>query len=239
MDLSRVRACDYHPSFSTMLIDHWRRFDEEAIARDLKRAKSFMPDINAVRVTHSYDAYLRDQDAYLNHFEQILDICDRLGLGVISCLFNRWHDKTLDCGGIYLENLIPGISWAFKEGFYMPYLKDVCARHANDERVIIWETCDKPFGAYKDFSTDALDSFMYEKRWLREIYCYVKQTKTQSPVGISVRDWFGERELNEIARCADVFLRSPYYMNPELTRALFKRQFPDAKNTIIDIGGTV
>lgn len=236
MELAEIRAYEYHPVFSTVLMDHWRRFDEAIAAAELKALKKHHPDANAVRIMHSYDAYLRDTDRYMDVYKKLLELCGGLGLGVISCLFNRWHDRALDCGGIYLEHMIPSLSWAYKEGFYAPYLKDVCERFAGDPRIVLWETCNKPYGAYMDFADELVENHLYEKRWLWEIYSYVRKAEVLAPIGISVQDWYGEEELREVAHCCDVLIRSPYYLNPGRTRGVMERSFPDVGKPMIVIG---
>lgn len=235
MKLENMRAYDYHPAFSTVLMDHWRKFDSFAMQNELTSLKMSHPDANAVRITHSYDAYLRDAKAYLAAFEEMLSICAAEGLRVISCLFNRWHDVKLDCGGIYLEYLIPGLSWAYKENFFAQFLMDVVQAHAGDGRICLWETCNKPYGAYRDFSKEIIENHLYESRWLREMYCYMRQTQAKAPIAISIQDWFGTEELSEMAKCCDVILRSPYYCNAERTAAIFAKAWPEAPMAMYDV----
>lgn len=225
MDIQHVIDFDYHPSFSTMLIDHWRRFDANAIKKELICHKCALQNANAVRITHSYDAYLRNPSLYLNRFEQVLSICDSLGLGVISCLFNGWHDINMDCGGIYLEYLIPGFGWSWKEGFYGDFLTALCAKYAHDLRVILWETCNKPYGCFDHFINDDIHNHLYEKRWLREIYCFMKKAEVIQPIGISVREWFPTDLMDEIAYSSDIMLISPYYCNAEKSKRIMAHPF--------------
>ena len=94
--LNALRAYDYHPAFSSVLMDHWRRFDAASMRAELAELRRAHPDANAVRLMHSYNAYLRDPARYLRIFEEMLSICESQQLRVISCLFNRWHDAKLD-----------------------------------------------------------------------------------------------------------------------------------------------
>ncbi len=235
MRLNDIRARDYHPAFSSVLLDHWMRFDPEETGRALDALAAAHPDCNAVRIHHSYDAYLRDPRAYLARWETLLGLCASRSLGVIAVLFNRWHDRRLDCGGIYLENLVPGLSWAYREGFYAPYLADVCGGHARDGRVVLWETCDKPFGAYADFSLDRCDNYLYESRWLREIYCYVKQLEPSAPAAVSVRPWYDAELMEALELCCDVLVRSPCYMNPEGTEAILTAALPESRLPVLTV----
>lgn len=224
MNIQNISAYDYRPGFSNVLMDHWRRFDERRVREELRALKARQPHMNAVRVTHSYDAYLRDPEKYRANNEKLLSACAEEGLGVICCLFNRFHDARLDCGGLYLESLVPGMSWAFKEGFYADFVSDICVRR-QDERVIIWETCDKPFDHYPPQTEAQRDNHIYELRWLREMYCYLKKAELSQPVAISVQDWYDEKLFLEIARCCDIMLITPYYPNPRRTAEIMARDF--------------
>ena len=233
MDLERLRICECTVSPSLMLMDRWRRFRGDEYLAALEDARRTYPKANAVRVMHSYDAYLRDPRGYLDLWEEVLALCDGAGFSVVACLFNRFHDVRMDCGGVYLESLIPGISWAYREGFYAPFLSDVCARRASDGRIALWETCNKPFGAYSDFSGELCENWRYELRWLREIYCYVKQTGASAPAAVSLREWYGEGILAALEDCCDAMLLSPYNMNPGLTLALAGKAFPTTEKPIL------
>lgn len=235
MKPENIIAFDFHPLVSTVLMDHWRRFDEISFRAELAAAKAAHPGANAVRITLSYDAYLRDPREYGKLFEKWLSLCAEQELGVICCLFNRWHDRRLDCGGVYLESMIPGLSWAYKEGFFAPFLADVVQDHEADERIVLWETCNKPYGAYTDFSAEIVENHRYELRWLRELYCFVKQTGTKIPAAVSLREWFGPAELAEMADCCDLFLKSPYYANEEMTEKIKQARWEGSPLPIVEI----
>lgn len=217
MNLTEIRAFDYAPSVSDMLIDHWRRFDIDRIRDELETEADQRENMNAVRIMNSYDAYLRNPKLYMQRFEQVLNVCDSLGLGVICCLFNGWHDQAKDCGGIYLESLIPGFGWAYKENFWVAYLTDMMQEYANDRRILMWETCNKPFGCYRDSVQDDIGEYLYEMRWLREMYCFIKKAEAVSPVLISIREWYPEKLLSDVEHCCDVKAISPYYRNADKT----------------------
>ena len=89
MDITNIKAFDYHPSISDMLIDHWRRTDTATMAEELSAIQKQHPDRNAVRITHSFEAYQRSPKQYRKLHEERLELCDSLGLKVIECLFNQ------------------------------------------------------------------------------------------------------------------------------------------------------
>ncbi len=225
MDITNIKAFDYHPSISNMLIDHWRRTDTATMAAELSAILKQHPDRNAVRITHSFEAYQRSPKQYRKQHEERLELCASLGLKVIECLFNRWHDAWFDCGGTYLEQLVPDLSWKYKEGYYEPFLQDVCIDHKDDDRIVLWETCNKPFGVYRSEAEDLIMARYYEKRWLRELYCYIKKCAVPQPVGISFREDYDAETFKHLQKCCDVRILSSYYANPEKTAQLFEADF--------------
>ena len=220
MNYTDIKAFDYHPSVSTMLIDHWRHTSAEDIRAELTAIKARHPKFNTVRFTHSHEAWQRSPKQYCQRFNELLDIAASLGWQVISCLFNRWHDPAFDCGGTYLEQLIPDFSWAYAEGWYERFLQDVCLEHSADQRILLWETCNKPLGVYTSEADDTVMASVYEKRWLRELYCYIKKCEIPQPVGISCREDHSAETLSLLQHCADVMLISPYYVNDALSRKI-------------------
>lgn len=226
---------DYLPSLSTMLIDHWRRVTQEEIRAELTLLKERHPQMNTVRITHAFEAYQRSPREYVKRYEERLAVCEELGLQVICCLFNRWHDPKLDCGGIYLEHLIPDLNWAYREGFYERFLQDICIDYAQDERIILWETCNKPLGVYLYEKDDPIMAMFYEKRWLRELYCYIKKCDVLQPVGISYREDYSAETLAHLKRCCDTAIRSPYYTNAEKTARIMTADFEKTGMPVLSV----
>ncbi len=220
MKACEIKAIDYYPSVADMLIDHWRRVSAEEIRSELSALKARRPDCNAIRITHSFEAFQRGPKEYARRFEERLAIADRLGLKVISCLFNRYHDAKRDCGGTYLEQLIPDFSWAYADGYYERFMQEICLAHSEDPRVLIWETCGKPLGVYRQEAEDPILATCYEKRWLRELYCYIKKCEVQQPVGISCRHDYAEETLAYLLRCCDLLILSPYYGNEAMSQCI-------------------
>ena len=230
---SDVIAFDYHPSASDMLIDHWRHISAAEITAEMEEIKARHPEFNAVRLTHSYEAYQRSPKQYCRRFEELLSVADSLGWQVISCLFNRFHDARRDCGGTYLEQLIPDFSWAYSEGYYERFIQDVCLDHAEDKRILVWETCNKPLGVYRREEDDPIRAILYEKRWLREIYCYLKKCDVPQQVGISFRQDYQNEIIQHLKRCCDILIVSPYYNNKAMTGEIGKCDFSAAAMPVL------
>ena len=64
MRFTQIKAFDYHPSVSTMLIDHWRKMTREDMEKELHQLKQQHPEMNAIRITHSFEAYQRSPKGY-------------------------------------------------------------------------------------------------------------------------------------------------------------------------------
>jgi len=222
MTHTEIRAVDFPLQQDLMLMDHWRHETQSDFEKGLDRILHAHPDANAVRILHDFHAWQRSPRAYVKTWLARLAACEQRGLKVIPCLFNRWHDKEWDMGGIYLEQLIPDLSWAYQEGFYQRFLEDVLLPHENDPRILLWDLCNKPLGVYPTEQEDPLMARFYELRWLREMYCYAKKCLVSQPVGISIREDYDEETLAALCRCCDVFIRSPYFLREDKTAAVMQ-----------------
>ena len=107
--------------------------------------------------------------------------------------------------------------------------------HADDERVVLWETCSKPLGVFLREEEDTVMAMFYEKRWLRELYCYIKKCEVAQPVGISFREDYSADVIAHLARCCDVVIRSPYYANAEKTEKLLAHSFENTGLPVVHV----
>ena len=220
MTTNQIIAVDFPLRQDLMLMDHWRRETLKDFENGLLRIRSMHPEANAVRILHDFHAWQRSPRDYVKTWKSRLAACEEKGLHVIPCLFNRWHDREWDLGGIYLEQLIPDLSWAYQEGFYQRFLEDVLLPHENDPRIPLWDMCNKPLGVYPTQQDDPLMARFYELRWLREMYCYAKKCGVSQGLGISCREDYDEETLKALCRCCDLFLRSPYFLRDDKTQAV-------------------
>ena len=221
MNLTYLHTVDVPLAKDLMLMDHWRRETAADFEEALQRIRRAHPEANAVRILHDFHAWQRNPKAYVQRLEERLCACDKKGFQVIPCLFNRWHDRLMDIGGIYLEQLIPDLSWAYQEGFYQRFLEDVLLPYDGDRRIPLWDLCNKPLGVYPTSAgEDPLMARFYELRWLREMYCFIKKCEVTQPVGISCREDYDKETLERLARCCDVFIRSPYCLRDDKTQSV-------------------
>ena len=210
---SDVRGFNYQPSYAWNSYEAWRFFDPEVFDREIGLGKKHFPNMNTVRLWLSYDAFRYEEDRQAANFETALKICQRHGCKAIVCLFNCWHDKALDNGGIYHPMMIPGSIWCAKEDMFDSYIQKIVAPHANDERILIWDICNEPysFGDNKEYR-----EFMepYETAWLKKMTDMCHAAGVTQPCGISHHAGTGGNlYLQErTAEFTDIFLIHPYFI---------------------------
>jgi len=205
----KVRGFNYQPSYSSGAFEMWRDFRADVIWQELRRGKELFPGINAVRLWLSSDAWTRSPEKFLAEFETALGFCRELGLKVIPCLFNRWHDPRVDYGGIYLEHFLPGVS-GLNGGDTPPwkeYTEQLSAAFGKSPDILVWDLCNEPFAyagkpPYLDQIRDA------EVEWLRKI-SEVVHGNVEQPVGIST---WSEVSDPLIADMVDLYLSHFYYI---------------------------
>lgn len=171
-----LRGFNYQPSYGTTGVDLWRRFDPDAIRREVERGKRFFPHMNALRFWLSWEAFLQDGSKFLRNFERALTIFADLELAVMPVLFNRWHDATLDYGGIYVDHLL---AWKHHRTLFKPYLDQVVGGHADDPRLFAWDLCNEP-NPVRDPA--ALGQLEYD--WLAGLYADCKRAGARAPITV-------------------------------------------------------
>jgi hypothetical protein len=211
-DYSQVRGFNYQMSTGTTSLENWLYYSAERFELELRRGKDYFPKFNTIRLWLSWDAYFRKPEVFKANFESMLTIADRLGLKVIACLFNRWHDVSgYDNGGVYLDNFLFPPEWAYYVPLYEEYVKDVVGAHSGDPRIIIWDICNEPW-PYNEF-TDAIKAVIpAELNWLTRMHAAIKAVDQQTPTGVSVHNYLGLEGLGWVEPLSDVLLIHPYYM---------------------------
>lgn len=207
-DYSTMRGFNYQPSYASSSYEAWRWFREDVFRRELTFGKQRFPRINTIRLWLSFDAYQRDRNGFLDHFEKALAICHELDLKVIACLFNRWHNHFCDNGGIFMEKLFPGTEM-YDPDFFKPFLRDVCLPHRADERILIWDLCNEPFSFDCDYTQvpmlmDALND------WLRSMSQYLHELHVTQDVGVSLHGSLNPLLLEMVEPYSTVLMVHPY-----------------------------
>ncbi len=216
MDFSAVRGFNYQPSYGSTSFENWLYYDPQIAELELRRGKQFFPKMNAIRLWLSWDAWVRDHKKFRDSFETALTIADRLDLKVVACLFNRWHDPDLDNGGIYIDHFMPGWSWVNRDKgeSFKQYVNEIAGEHANDDRVLAWDTCNEPF-SYDKSVEEMKQIEEVEYTWLEGIYKQCKDLKVKAPVGVSLHPGDRKPGLERVVPISDILLIHPYYIGDQ------------------------
>ncbi len=209
-DYSSVRGFNYQPGYAYNSYEAWRFFDADTFRRELTWGKRTFPGFNTVRYWLSYDAFRYEEDRQCENFETALSIADSLGLKAMPVLFNRWHDYTMDNGGIYIDQFVPGSSWCSGDGRapFERYIHRIVGGHRDDGRILAWDTCNEPFsyGGNAEFTAMIRK---YEWAWLETLYGLCKAEGASAPVSFSPHCMTPEL-MEEYAPICDVFLHHRY-----------------------------
>lgn len=149
---------NYLPSSAVNFLDMWQAdsFDGAAIARELGWAADL--GFNAVRVNLHSLVWQHDRDGLLARFDRFLDTAAGLGLATVPCLFDdcgfggaepRLGPQPAPVPGVHNSRAVasPGRASVVDRGAWPVlerYLRDLVARHAQDDRVLFWDLYNEP-----------------------------------------------------------------------------------------------
>jgi hypothetical protein len=208
-----IRGFNYQPSYGTTGLEIWMKFDAKTIELELGRGKKYFPSMNAIRLWLSWDAFRRNENRFVANLESALSIADSYGLQVMPVLFNRWHTKSLDYGGIYIDHFLPG-SRIQGGDVFDAYIEKVVGGHANDPRVFSWDLCNEPF-FYSDenWESPAILKIVAdaELKWLEKIYALCKRAGAEAPTTVGVAC---NSACDKIFHISDILSFHPYYVPP-------------------------
>lgn len=228
-DFSSIRGFNYQPSAGSTSFENWLYFRPELFELELRRGKQYFPKFNAVRYWLSWSAFVRDPGKFARNFETALKIADSLGIRVIPCLMNRWHNTSVDNDGIYLDHLVPGWGGCYQEGFYKPYFDSVVGEHINDPRIIAWDTCNEPF-AYQLPWKEMGEVPRIEWEWLEGMYAYIKSLGAVQPVSFSPHSSFAPEWNDRYVAISDVIMIHTYFAHEQTNteaKAKFEKRLDD------------
>jgi hypothetical protein len=181
---SRVRGFNYQPSYGTCGFELWQKFNAPQIEIELGRGKRYFPKINALRWWQSWDSFVRDPKLYADNFETTLRIAAKFKLAVMPVLFNRWHDSTLDYGGIYVDHFLPKISWLYKPKMFDAYMEAIVGGHKDDPRILAWDLCNEPYSYSLPREKMPGGIVEAESAWLKGLYDKCKQLGATAPITV-------------------------------------------------------
>jgi hypothetical protein len=209
-DWSQIRGFNYQPSYGSNGFELWQKFDARVIEIELGRGKRYFPKINALRWWQSWDSFVRDPKRYADHFETTLRIAAGLNLAVMPVLFNRWHNATLDYGGVYIDHFLPGASWIYRPNLFDAYLEAIVGGHKDDPRILAWDLCNEPYsyGMPREKMLPAIVEA--ETQWLKGLYDKCKQLGAAAPITVGIHPGV---PLELVDPFVDVLSIHPYWVH--------------------------
>lgn len=213
MDYSAVRGFNYQPSWGASGLEIWQQFDGGQYEREVALGKRHFPKMNALRIWLSPEAWLRDRKRFESNLETALASLARHDLVAMPVLFNRWHDGLLDYGGVYLDHIVPGISWVKDDRRMAAFVEAVIGPHAADPRILAWDLCNEPFWGNPDQKRENL-FFKAEWDWLKGIHDVARRAGARAPLTLGLTT---ATPLEAMDSLCDVISFHPYLMdNPEV-----------------------
>ncbi|MBQ9860585.1 MAG: cellulase family glycosylhydrolase [Clostridia bacterium] len=208
MEASKVKGFNYHPGYSTGAMEDWLLFDYAVWERDLTKGKELFPGMNTIRIWLSWNAYCRLGERFIGEVRQVVELCKRLDLFVVPCLFNRWHDPMVDCDGVYIDHFLPNSSWLQKYGDpFGDYMDALAQEFRDEEQILVWDICNEPFAYNPDFPLKEVVQ-KYELEWLRRMAERLRADGVTQPLGIGST---GDEPMATFEDIFDVYLTHMYY----------------------------
>lgn len=230
-DYSAIRGFNYQPSYGSTGFELWQKFDPAVIRSELGLGKRYFPRMNAIRLWLSWDSFVRSPDRFAASFETVLTIAADLGVAVMPVLFNRWHDSTLDYGGIYIDHFLPRVSWVQRPDMFGPYLKRIVGGHAEDRRILAWDLCNEPF-SYSCPQSEIPDIVEAEMAWLTGLYESCKALGAKAPLTVGIHAGHGIEGIRQIEPISDILSIHPYWTCESPHHE--KRVYEGLLNTYVD-----
>ena len=207
---SEVKGFNYHPSYSTGSLEDWIMFNRDVWEKELTHGKKCFPKFNTLRIWLSWNAYCRMGDRFIECIKEVVEICRGLGIYVMPCLFNRWHDPMIDCDGIYIDHFLPNSSWLLKFGDpFTKYIADLAAAFKDEEQILCWDVCNEPLAYNGEFPMMETVK-KYELEWLHRMTDGLRAGGVTQPIGIGTT---GMEPMTDFDDMCDVYLTHLYYRN--------------------------
>lgn len=164
--------------------------------------------MNTIRIWLSWNAYCRLEERFIKEVRAVVEICKKLGLYIIPCLFNRWHDPMIDCDGIYIDHFLPNSSWLLKYGDpFTDYVEALAKEFKNEENILVWDICNELFAYNPQFPLKEVVQ-KYELEWLTRMSDLLRKSGVTQPLGIGST---GGESMEIFGDIIDVYLTHLYY----------------------------
>ncbi|MCL5995182.1 MAG: cellulase family glycosylhydrolase [Chloroflexi bacterium] len=228
MDYSSIKGFNYQPSYGSNGFEIWRQFDATVVDRELGAGKRYFPGMNAIRLWLSWDAFNREPERFAQAFDTALATAQSYDLVVMPVLFNRWHDRALDYGGIYIDHFLSRVSWVQREHMFDRYMEMIVGRHAADPRVFAWDLCNEPF-SYSCPPEEIPEIVDAELSWLEGLYKTCKRLNATAPVTVGIHPGHGRRGMEQVAPISDILSIHPYWTadSPAHDKGVYEKSLDD------------
>lgn len=228
MRCSDIRGFNYDGSWGTSALDLWQHYDHGTMAVEIARGKRYFPKWNVCRWWLSEGSFQRNPERFLANFEAGLSIFAQHDILMIPLLFNRWRNPVCDFGGVSLEHIVPGMSWASDrkedlfacaeadwprepvriERLHRAYLEAVVGVHKEDPRIFAWDLCNEPLmGSYVEDPDSPVR--VGELQWLTWCYKTCKRVGASQPLTVGNIPRLTVMRLTE--PISDILSTHPYY----------------------------
>ncbi len=225
-DFSQIRGFNYQPSWGSSGFEIWRNFDRDRMGHELSLGRAFFPKMNAIRLWLSHDAWLRNTARFEADFDAALALAAARGMAVVPVLFNRWHDSTLDYGGVYLDHFLPNVSWLQGKDQLMAFAEALFTAHAKDTRILAWDLCNEPF-SYNCAPADIPDIVKAEYAWLERTHAAAKRLGVQAPTTVGIHPGHGIDGIRQIEPVSDILSIHPYWTGPLHDKGAYEKLLDD------------
>lgn len=228
MDYAQIRGFNYQPSWGSSGFEIWRNFDRDRMGHELALGRAYFPKMNAIRLWLSHDAWVRNPAKFEADFEAALALAAAREMAVVPVLFNRWHDSSLDYGGVYLDHFLPKTSWVQGKDQLMAFAEALFSSHAKDARILAWDLCNEPF-SYGCAPSEIPDIVKAEFAWLERTYAAGKRLGVQSPITVGIHPGHGVDGIRQIEPIADILSIHPYWTcdSPPHDKAAYEKSLDD------------
>ena len=214
-DYGWLRGFSIVPSWGARIEEAWWFYNPEKMRKEVSLATKV--HANCIRLWIEYTAWMADPVKIKNHFLDAIAAIDEAGMKTMPCLFNRWHGRTYDYGGLYNENIYHYHTKPETYSEMETYIKDLVSPLAEDERVLIWDLCNEP-QAYTR-SDDNSDESKRELAFFEKVAKSVRETGVKQPITIGTMN---HTQIEHFAHICDVLCAHPYKKTPEDLEAYIK-----------------
>jgi endo-1,4-beta-mannosidase len=176
----------------------WTAFDRAVWEREVAWSKRF--GTNMLRIWLDWHAFVAIGDAFLDRFEEALEVLDANDIAMMPVLFNRWNDTRLPMGMVADRDLTSG-DWGFSK--FEPYVTALLERFGEDQRIVAWDLCNEPQAPYL-----GADINQRELVWLSRVADWVRPG---SDAAVTIGT-MSEDNIRVYAPLVDVISFHPYTM---------------------------